>query len=644
MLENKSLYFKLTFFILSGVILIFIGLFGYYYFISNQTLQQANERNVRNIADKTIYKVESIFKSSSKIPSNLIHILETTTLVEGDLKKLLKHVVQKNEEICGATIAYEPRTYKENEKYFAPSYYKKGDSVNYVNLNHRDYNYFLKNWYQIPKHINTAYWSEPYFDKGAGNILTTSFSIPFYNKINEFQGVMTIDISLEWLQKLFQQMQIYKSGYGFLLSKSGRYISYPKKDYRMNYSIFDVAELNNDSLLRSIGRKMVSGDEDFTEITDPLTENKAWLYYAPVPSSDYSMGIVIPQDEYYASLMKLHRTGFIVALVGLIFLFGVISFVAKKITQPLINLSEATKEIGEGNFNVKLPHRTRDGDEIGRLRHSFEKMQTTLKEYIRDLKTTTKEKEKIQSELRIARDIQMSIVPKIFPPFPENKKIEIFANIDPAKEVAGDFYDYFFIDDGEKVCVSIGDVADKGVPASLFMAVTKTLLKAKYEPGIDAAELLDSVNKELCDGNDNMMFVTVFTCIIDLKTGKLQFANGGHNLPYYFTEAGDINKFPKTKGPALGVMPEADYEYGEMNLSPEEGLLLYTDGVNEAESKDGDFFGYERLEVVLRENCAKSSEDIVCAINEKVKEFYRGIPPHDDVTVNAVRYYGDNHE
>ncbi len=249
------------------------------------------------------------------------------------------------------------------------------------------------------------------------------------------------------------------------------------------------------------------------------------------------------------------------------------------------------------------------------------------------------DKEKAERELKVAREIQMSIVPKIFPCFPCNKEIEIFANIEPAKEVAGDFYDFFFIDD-RNVCFSIGDVADKGVPSSLFMAVTKTLLKAKYEKGMKPSELLYKVNNELCEGNDNMMFVTVFLCIINLDTGLVQYSNGGHNLPYKFTENGDIEVFPKTKGPALGVMPDSEYEHGEMMLNADEGIFLYTDGVNEAEDINGKFFGYDKLVEELKKNCGKSSKEIVEAMNTCVFEFYKGLDPHDDVTINTVRYFG----
>lgn len=258
---------------------------------------------------------------------------------------------------------------------------------------------------------------------------------------------------------------------------------------------------------------------------------------------------------------------------------------------------------------------------------------------LREQRMIKEEKEKAERELKVARDIQMSIVPKIFPTFPDNQEIEIYAYIVPAKEVAGDFYDFFFIDE-RNVCFSIGDVADKGVPSSLFMAVTKTLLKAKYENGMTPAELLFKVNNELCEGNDNMMFVTVFLCIINLDSGIVQFSNGGHNLPYKFTNKGDVEVFPKTKGPALGVMPDSDYELGEIVLKPNEGIFLYTDGVNEAEDTNGQFFGYDRLVKELSKNCDKSSKQIVENMNICVNEFYKGLDPHDDVTINTVRYFG----
>src|SRR6056297_3467459 len=382
MLNNKSIRFKLTFFILTGVSLIFIGLFTYYYQISSRLLLKTARENAEHLTNEIVNEVETVFLATAKIPENLSFVIENSSTSADNLIQFLKIVVQNNDEIYGSAIAFEPGQFKADIEKFAPYYYKSGDTVQYQSLAGEEYNYFLQDWYQIPKEIGRSYWTEPYFDEGGGNILMTTYAVPFYHsETRQFRGIITIDISMAWLQDIFNALQIYESGYGFLITKSGRYVVHPDRDLIMNAGIFDVAELHDDKNLRESGQKMLAGKSGLAEIDDPMTGRQSWLYYSSFPSSGYSMGIIIPQVEFYAALDKLNKTVILVAILGLFFLFGVISIVSKRITDPLHNLSELTREIGEGNFSVELPHQDA-GDEIGMLSRSFEKMQITLKEYI----------------------------------------------------------------------------------------------------------------------------------------------------------------------------------------------------------------------------------------------------------------------
>src|SRR5215510_2399849 len=190
------------------------------------------------------------------------------------------------------------------------------------------------------------------------------------------------------------------------------------------------------------------------------------------------------------------------------------------------------------------------------------------------------EKERMEQALKLAHDIQMSMLPKGFPPFPERREFDIFAAIAPAKEVGGDFYDFFFIDE-DHLCFAIGDVSGKGVPASLFMAVTKTVFKATAGNGGNPSEILARVNAEICRDNDSCMFVTFFFGILNVRTGQVDYSNGGHNLPYYLHQNG-VSPLQNFCGRALGLVAQSPYASGRMILSPGEALLLYTDGVTEA--------------------------------------------------------------
>ncbi|MBN2600823.1 MAG: HAMP domain-containing protein, partial [Candidatus Marinimicrobia bacterium] len=428
MLKNSSLRIKLSVYILAGTILVIGILFSYYYKVSRRLILESAQENAQHLTMETVNSIENVFRSASKIPENLAYVLETGSYEEQALYRLMASLVRNNSEIFGSTIAFEPGAFFPDSERFAPYFFKEGNRIVQSSLANPEYNYHLQDWYQIPKELNKPVWSEPYYDEGGGGIIMTTYSVPFYqadagHSDKTFRGIITIDISLVWLKEVFEKLSIYDTGYGFLLSNSGKYLVHPNPDNIMNASIFDIAELQHDPHLRELGRKMVRGKRGFTKVKQPFTGQEVYLYYAPFPSSGFSMGIVIPVDELFAVLSHLNRNIVIIGILGLLALLVVISFISGRITQPITRLSMATAQIGQGDFNAALP--TIDSnDEIGQLMHSFEKMQIALAEYIENLKKTTADKEKIEGELRIAHDIQMSIIPKTFPPFPDRSDVD----------------------------------------------------------------------------------------------------------------------------------------------------------------------------------------------------------------------------
>jgi sigma-B regulation protein RsbU (phosphoserine phosphatase) len=252
-------------------------------------------------------------------------------------------------------------------------------------------------------------------------------------------------------------------------------------------------------------------------------------------------------------------------------------------------------------------------------------------------KETESIKELIESELKVAREIQMDIVPKIFPPFPDRTEFDIHAVIQPAKEVGGDFYDFFFIND-HTFAIAIGDVSGKGVPASLFMAVTKTLLKATATPGLQPNETLAAVNHELCRDNDSAMFVTVFLGIVDLTDGKFCYSNGGHNPPILLRKDGSMELLRKTPGMALGVMDDIPFGSNEMQLSKDDTLILYTDGIVEAIDSHETLYGEERFTTFIRNHPGLPVQILNRLILEEVQNFAGLAPQADDITILSFRY------
>ncbi len=327
-----------------------------------------------------------------------------------------------------------------------------------------------------------------------------------------------------------------------------------------------------------------------------------------------------------------------IALLSTLIAIG-IAFISTErwVVGPIHNLIKGTRRVGKGELETKFDIRTRD--EIWELGNAFNEMTTNLKNYINQLADVTASKERIESELSIAHDIQMGILPKIFPPFPGRPEFDIHATLEPAKEVGGDLYDFFFMDD-DHLCFTIGDVSGKGVPASLFMAITKTLNKAKTTKGLSPDIVLSRVNQDLSMDNPSLMFVTLFLGILNTRTGELEYSNGGHNPPYIVHNNGDIEPVETTNGMALGVMEDFSYQSKKIVLQKGETIFLYTDGVTEAMNEREELFSEKRLENGIATLKDKPVQEVVAGIMEKVRAFSKGLPQTDDITMMILRFYG----
>lgn len=268
-------------------------------------------------------------------------------------------------------------------------------------------------------------------------------------------------------------------------------------------------------------------------------------------------------------------------------------------------------------------------------------MQKELANYISNLQETTSAKEKIESELRIAREIQMGMIPHIFPPFPELSEIDLFASLLSAKEVGGDLYDFFLID-SERMCFAIGDVSGKGIPASLFMAVTRTLLRSVADKQKTSAQIVSSINKTLSLSNESNMFVTLFLGILDIKTGELKYCNAGHNPPVLIKNREKVNYFNITKAIPVGLFEDYTYKEEVMQLAAGDQIFLYTDGLTEAEDVSNRLFGDDMLLEILREHASGTPYQLIEEATKAVVLHVNGHIQSDDLTMMSIIYYGDN--
>jgi sigma-B regulation protein RsbU (phosphoserine phosphatase) len=551
---------------------------------------------------------------------------------------LLRNAVEGNPEIYGSSIAFEPFAFSPQTRLYAPYYYRKNGTIAHDRLenSYQQVSYVYWDWYQIPRELGKSEWSEPYYDEGAGNRLMTTYSTPFYREAGgkkQLAGIVSADLSLDALTGLIGSVKILKTGYAAVLSRNGMILAHPLKDTIMNETFFSIAEARNDPALRELGKKMIRGESGFVHYTS-IVGFTSWMYYAPIPSAGWTLAVVFPEAELLENIGKLSITMAAIGLVGIVLLMLAVVLIARAIIGPLQSLTAATDRIASGNFDAVLP-KVNSNDEAGRLTLNFQSMQASLKDYIRNLTETTAAKERIQSELKVATQIQASLLPRLFPPFPEHSEFDIYASMVPAKEVGGDFYDFFFVDE-KHLCFLIADVSDKGVPAALYMMVAKTLLKTEGQRLGEPDKILFSVNNILAADNENCMFTTVFCAILDITNGEVRFANAGHNPPLLVDSEGVRFLAPKP-GLMLGAMPDTAFAAERLVLEPDGIMFLYTDGVTEAKSPEEALYGEERLLEALQSAPRQNAAEMIHAIRSEIARHVDGASQSDDITMLAVK-------
>ena len=330
--------------------------------------------------------------------------------------------------------------------------------------------------------------------------------------------------------------------------------------------------------------------------------------------------------------------GIIVALLAVVVLIYSI-YINRGIIAPLLAVKRAASTLVSSNMERldEFEIDVHTGDEIEDLAEAFKRMTKELSAYIVNLSAVTAEKERIGTELNVATHIQKSMLPCIFPAFPNRREIDIYATMDPAKEVGGDFYDFFMVDD-RHLAVVMADVSGKGVPAALFMVIGKTLIKDHTVPGSDLGEVFTRVNDLLCESNSEGLFITAFEGVLDLATGEFSFVNAGHEMPFICRAGGNYTAYKVKAGFVLAGMEGMKYRAGSIVLAPGDKVFQYTDGVTEATNAQNELYGMERLEGVLNANKEKSPMELLPSVKADIDRFAGGAPQFDDITMLCLEY------
>lgn len=515
-------------------------------------------------------------------------------------------------------------------------------------------------WFNRAVVYGNTGWTLPYIDPTYHD-LKVACSAPVRDPTGYIVAVVGADISLQDINRNIIGTQVGQGGYAFMLDSSGNVMARPglnPGDTRWDASYkTDNYLLVDESDLRDIAGKMVTGQTGVA--TAILGQEARYIAFAPVPSTSWSIGIVLPVKEVTApaeasrtriesatAVVRGKLDGqraqalniFLGVFIAMLAAVAVTAWLlARRISRPILALNAGAQAIGGGNLDFHLDVHT--GDEIEDLANAFNKMTADLKLHIAQLQETTATKERIESELRVANEIQSTMLPRLFPPFPDRREIDIYATMKPAREVGGDFYDFFFVSEN-KLCLAIGDVCGKGVPAALFMAISKTILKTEAQRGLPPDEVLARVNDTLAPDNDSSMFLTVFCAVLDVATGEMQVASGGHNPPFISDGSGGFSFLDVPKGVVVGPMEGVKYERRSFHLQAGDTLLMYTDGVTEAADRENHLYSEERLKTFLTGARDDGPREIVKGVAADIEAFTAGAEQSDDITMVALRFRG----
>jgi sigma-B regulation protein RsbU (phosphoserine phosphatase) len=508
------------------------------------------------------------------------------------------------------------------------------------------YDFQSSDWYKGAKDAGKVIFTDTYADS-FGRGLTVTCAAPFYKTDGTFAGVVAMDILISDLNKEIINIDLGSGTYAVLINRKGEIIASP---YMSNVSDKLQNVNSEDSPMRSVADQVMSGKTGFLQASDNV-----YYAYTPVISADWTFAIHIPSSKITSSsdqvksaiaettdateksidrqILSTITTFVIIFAIIMLAIVYLLQKFTGRLTAPVIALKKDVEEISAGDIDHQAV--IRDNDEVGDLAQAFNDMTANLKKYIHDLTAVTAEKERIGAELNVAKQIQADMLPNIFPPYPDRKEFDLYATMDPAKEVGGDFYDFFMTDD-DHVALVIGDVSGKGVPAALFMVISKTLIKNYAMLGQPVDEVFTRANNDLCQGNKAELFTTAWIGIYEISTGRLMFADAGHETPLRLTKDGTLTEVrPARKKMVLAAMEDIQYAVNETVLDPGDMLLIYTDGVPEATDARNELYGMERLEALVAKHRGGNPRALLDEIHGDVNAFVGEAPQFDDLTMLA---------
>lgn len=617
--------------------------------VENSSLQYAGQ-----CLSSTVLDMQSIISETETVADAVAmtaeehfqagHMMDTSRCYS-----LLSRTLQNNPDLYGCGFFFAPYAYDKSNAHIGIYVNNDWEHGGYVYEWDTDestavdgWDYFDNDFYTLTRRSDKRLWLTPYLEEVMANNgvntfrLLSTYVYPMHGPKGEFIGVYAVDLQLDWLNEKLIKMRPYEHSNVFLLDSCLNIICNPLAQDPYNGSIYDTPFIEGfdyivDSTLTFASVSKMADEDGFLRIKEGL--KSAYLVFDKMENG-WIVCVSSTSNDVFADLKKLWLILVVLTVVVLAVLFFLNKRMIRHLSQPVMQFANAAREITEVKFTepVAIPE-VHTNDELEELGNALNFMQDSAIQYISDLTTTTKEKERLKSELDVARNIQNQMLCRNFPTM---DKGGIFADSIPAKEVGGDLYDFFI--NNKDIYFILGDVSGKGVPAALLMAITIAAFRSVGKRNHTMGQIVTMINKTYCKSNEDMMFVTLVVGKIDTETGRMEYCNAGHN-PMVIVDAEGKSRFINAKrNLACGVMSDFEYESEEIVLGQGSRLVVYSDGITEAENLTKAQYGEQRLLEWASTATAEALKDAgaVSSLISSVREFTAGAEQNDDMTVMSI--------
>lgn len=621
-MSNRSISGELTNKIILAIAFLVLGGITGIILYSGKVVAASVQKNAQSSLDTYIGDIENMLNEVETMNSFVSWQLADHINDPEYISVINDKLMDYGSMVAGVTIAFVKDFYPEKGEYYAIRTFKYDASGKKVSMIRNDYD--TDEWFTAALEKGKGFWSEPYASVDAG--MVTTYSAPLVDAEGKPYAVLAIDVSLPGITERLAREHFYEGSYSVILSSGGAILSHPDENLLLS-GIMAYAKSKDDSKFEELATSMLEGKTGIGEVRS----EKAAAIYGPVRNG-WSAAIICSGEEIFGATVRFQLLILLISLGDLFVLYIVTRTIITRTLLPITEVTYLAKNVAKGNFKAEIP-KVKGNNEMFHLHEALRNMLRSINDYIAQLRSTTAVNERFESELAIASNIQQQMLRT---DFINDEEVDIFATLKPAKEVGGDMYD--FLRSGRSIYFAVGDVSGKGVPAALYMAISRSLFHYVSELSLSTNSIVSCINNSFCSGNDTNMFITMFVGRLDLDTRELVFCNAGHNPIVIISPDGKAEYIHAKSNLAAGVFDEFPYEKESIIVEKGSRLLIYTDGVTEAEDAVKNQYGEDRLiEFANSMSPDTPSEVFVEKLLESMKEFTKDNEQNDDITIMSVK-------